>query len=186
MEARPGERVAAMSDPIPLKQVLLRQATATYDVTGRLLALVSDDDLAWRPAGGRNWMTVGQLLMHCAAYGCGRAVAGFVTGDWGAAAGETESGEDVPPAAALPGVASVAEARTLLAEDRRLTLRCLAEVEESALLRPAPAPPWGGPPRSLLEQLLLMIAHLAQHKGQLFYYLKLMGREVGTAELWGE
>ncbi len=186
MEARPRSAPLAMSDSIALKQVLVRQATSTYDVTGRLFALVADDDLAWRPANGRNWMTVGQLLMHCAAFGCGRAIEGFVTGDWGAAAGEAEAGAHIPPVAALPGVASVAEARALLAEDRRLTLRCLGEVEESALLALAPPPPWGGPARSLLEQLQLMIAHLAQHKGQLFYYLKLMGRDVGTAELWGD
>jgi hypothetical protein len=30
-----------------------------------------------------------------------------------------------------------------------------------------------------------MLAHLAQHKGQLFYYLKLMGRPVHTGHLWG-
>jgi len=29
-----------------------------------------------------------------------------------------------------------------------------------------------------------MIAHLVQHKGQLFYYLKLMGKDVSTADLW--
>jgi uncharacterized damage-inducible protein DinB len=38
---------------------------------------------------------------------------------------------------------------------------------------------------SLFEHLLRMIAHLAQHKGQLFYYLKLMGKEVNTSDLWG-
>jgi hypothetical protein len=30
-----------------------------------------------------------------------------------------------------------------------------------------------------------MIQHLAQHKGQLFYYLKLQGKPVNTAHLWG-
>jgi hypothetical protein len=30
-----------------------------------------------------------------------------------------------------------------------------------------------------------MIRHLAQHKGQLFYYLKLMGRDVDSSDLWG-
>jgi hypothetical protein len=27
--------------------------------------------------------------------------------------------------------------------------------------------------------------HLAQHKGQLFYYLKLQGKPVNTTDLWG-
>ncbi len=186
-----------MSSAITLKQILLAQATATYDVTGRLFALVTDADLLWKPASGDNWMSVGQLLMHCAAFGCGRAVAGFVTGDWVGAEEPGEprrpggdaaaaAAEHAPPASALPSVATVAEAVRLLAEDRRLTARCLEGVDAAALLMPASQPPWGGPVLSLFEQIQLMIAHLAQHKGQLFYYLKLMGREVGTADLWGD
>ncbi len=30
-----------------------------------------------------------------------------------------------------------------------------------------------------------MIEHLKQHKGQLFYYLKLQGKPVNTSDLWG-
>jgi hypothetical protein len=37
----------------------------------------------------------------------------------------------------------------------------------------------------LSQQLLRMIAHLAPHKGQLFYYLKLVGKDVKTGDLWG-
>jgi len=29
------------------------------------------------------------------------------------------------------------------------------------------------------------VNHLLSHKGQLFYYLKLQGREVNTMHLWG-
>jgi uncharacterized damage-inducible protein DinB len=45
--------------------------------------------------------------------------------------------------------------------------------------------PWGGPGASLFQHLLHMVAHLAQHKGQLFYYLKLMGKDLKTGDLWG-
>jgi hypothetical protein len=31
-----------------------------------------------------------------------------------------------------------------------------------------------------------MSVHLNQHKGQLFYYLKLMGEDVKTEDLWGK
>lgn len=170
-----------------LKQVLLREATTTYDLTGRLVARVSDNDLAWKPTNGSNWMTMGQLLLHCASFGCGLAVQGFVTGDWGDASAEPapDPGVHVPPPSALPSVQSVAEAAALLAQDRQLTLRCIEGVEESVLLAPSVSPPWGGEQLSLFEQLLLMIAHLSQHKGQLFYYVKLMGQDVGTADLWG-
>jgi hypothetical protein len=35
------------------------------------------------------------------------------------------------------------------------------------------------------QRLLQMVAHLAQHKAQLFYYLKLQGKPVHTGHLWG-
>ena len=35
------------------------------------------------------------------------------------------------------------------------------------------------------RQLLQMVQHLDRHKSQLFYYLKLQGKPVTTAELWG-
>ena len=44
---------------------------------------------------------------------------------------------------------------------------------------------WGGPEMCLFQRPLRMIAHLAQHKGQLFYYLKLMGKDVKTSDLRG-
>jgi uncharacterized damage-inducible protein DinB len=69
--------------------------------------------------------------------------------------------------------------------DRSLALRCIGEVEEADLLAKRFTAPWGGPEISLFQHLLLMIAHLTQHKGQLFYYLKLMGKDVNTSDLWG-
>ncbi|MBZ5572905.1 MAG: hypothetical protein LAO09_13620 [Acidobacteriia bacterium] len=45
--------------------------------------------------------------------------------------------------------------------------------------------PWGGCEVSLFQHLLQMIAHLNQHKGQLFYYHKLIGKDVNTRDLWG-
>ena len=171
-----------------LKEVLTEEAETTYAITGRLVARVADADLEWKPpAGTTDWMTVGQLLMHCARFGCGKAVQGFVTGDWEAAGDVAEPGADphLPPAAALPSVASVAEALELLEADRRLALECISVAPESDLLARRLTAPWGGPEEVLFRHLLHMIAHLAQHKGQLFYYLKLMGRRVGTQDLWG-
>jgi uncharacterized damage-inducible protein DinB len=171
-----------------LQQVLTEEAETTYAITQNLVRRVADADLRWRPADGRtDWMTVGQLLMHCASFGCGKAVQGFVRGDWGAPDGAADAGPDahVPPATALPSVASVREALELLEADRALTLQCIAETREADLLAHRVAAPWGGPAVPLFQQLLHMIAHLNQHKGQLFYYLKLMGRDVGTSDLWG-
>jgi uncharacterized damage-inducible protein DinB len=59
------------------------------------------------------------------------------------------------------------------------------KLEEAELLANRFTAPWGGSELSLFQHLLLMIAHLAQHKGQLFYYLKLMGKDLNTSDLWG-
>jgi len=167
-----------------LTGVLLTEAETTYAITDHLFRLVTDDELAWTPPGGTGWMSLGQLLMHCADAGCGKAVQGFVTGDWGPGADPTEQ-DHVPPAEALPSVTSVGQALELLAADRRLTMGCIQVAGEENLVGRDLAAPWGGPEIPLFRQLLHMVGHLTQHKGQLFYYLKLMGKDVHTSDLWG-
>jgi len=172
-----------------LKNILKKEAETAYTITGRLFHLVSNNELTWSPPVGKNWMTMGQLLMHCAKFGCGKAVKGFVKGDWGLSEGtkvEDLSSEDhVPEHSRLPRVESVEQALELLAEDKLLTLNCIKEIDTNKLLdKPFPAP-WGGPELFLFDHLLQMIAHLNQHKGQLFYYLKMMGKDVNTNDLWG-
>ncbi len=159
-------RAASTEVTMTLTEVLLAEAEANYAITESLFRRVADDELPWTPATGKSWMTVGQLLMHCASFGCGRAIQGFVTGDWGSGVEDAGKQEHVPPAAALPSVASMREALELLAADRRLARGCIRAAGEANLLR-------------------RMVAHLAQHKGQLFYYLKLMGKDVNTRDLWG-
>ena len=167
-----------------LKQVLLDEAESTYAVTAKLVRRITDSELSWKPTTGKNWMSISQLLMHCSSFGCGKAVQGFVTGNWGTPE-PMEAEQHVPPATALPGVESVEQALDLLEDDRRLALRCIEDVNETDLLTKQIIAPWGGLEASLFQHLSLMIAHLAQHKGQLFYYLKLMGKDVSTADLWG-
>ena len=178
-----------MNTRTTLTQVLLEEAEATYSITERLFRRVADRELLWKPATGGPWMTVGQLLMHCASFGCGKAIQGFVTGDWGlperTSLENLDATQHVPPPAALPTVQSVKQALELLACDRSLAYRRISEVDESEFLGRRLSAPWGGPENTLFQHLLLMIAHLGQHKGQLFYYLKLMGKELNTGDLWG-
>ncbi len=178
-----------MKAGITLKELLVDETEATYAITARLIQQVTDHDLSWKPATGHNWMTMGQLLMHCSSFSCGKAIQGFVRGDWGMAEEiESEKGianQHVPPPSALPTVTSVEQALKLLAEDRNLALTCINEIKESELLTKKLTAPWGGPERSLFQHLLQMIAHLIQHKGQLFYYLKLKGHDLNTSDLWG-
>jgi uncharacterized damage-inducible protein DinB len=162
--------------------LLKAELASAYAVTDNLMALVEEADLPWKPATGSNWMTTGQLLKHLTE-GCGMPFRGFITGDWGVPEGTDLSG--LPTAEQLPAVASVAEARQLLAEDKARAFAALATVDEDALSsRDAPAP-WDPSGMKLGPRLLQMVHHLEQHKGQLFYYLKLQGKPVNTAHLWG-
>ena len=166
-------------------ELLKAEVESTYAVTERLLALLGEDSLEWKPSTGSNWMTTGQLLKHLT-QGCGATFRAFITGDWGLPEG-TDSSEltQLPPAEKLPTIESVAEARRLLREDKETAFEMLAASGEEQLAHnPAPAP-WDPTEMVLGHRLLQMVDHQKQHKGQLFYYLKLQGKPVGTRELWG-
>jgi uncharacterized damage-inducible protein DinB len=171
-----------------LKDVLEQEAEILYEVTAKLFQLVDADDLSWKPPMGSNWMTVGQLLKHCTE-ACGMGIKGFATGDWGLPEGR--SFEDIPPdqmlppAEKMPSVDSVDQALELLAKDKQMAIDTLAGVKEGDLLTVKSTAPWGGPEVTLFQHLYHMIGHLDIHKGQLFYYLKLQGKDVNTSNLWG-
>ena len=171
-----------------LVEILREEADDVFRVTERLFRRVEPDALQWKPTTGENWMTVGQLLMHCAT-SCGQSIRAFATGDFGLPEGvrfeDLPPEEVLPPASKLPSVDSVEQALQMLAEDRALAWAQLACLDESHLLAGRYAAPWGGPPRTLFQHLYNMIGHLGQHKGQLFYYLKLRGQDVNTGDLYG-
>jgi len=162
----------------------------TYRVTDSLMTMVDDAELDWKPATGKNWMTTGQLLMHLTT-ACGFCCQGFVTGDWGMPEGvqmqDLPPEQMMPPAEALPAVGSVAEARELLAADRELAHRMVRQAGEERLETEQTRAPWDpeGTECALGSHLLGMVQHLATHKAQLFYYLKLQGKDVNTWHLWG-
>lgn len=171
-----------------LTAMLKCEAEDMYRVTENLVRKLEPADLGWKPSTGRNWMSVGQLLKHLTE-ACGGATKGLVTGDWGLPPGvkmEDMKPEDMlPPAERMPAVTSVQEALDLLAQDRKMALHYIAEAGEKNLFDKQLTAPWGGPEQPLGMHLWHMIQHLGQHKGQLFYYLKLMGRPVHTGDLWG-
>jgi uncharacterized damage-inducible protein DinB len=97
-----------------------------------------------------------------------------------------EPGEMLPSAEKMPTVESVAQARELLAKDREQALEVLRSVDETDLAERELAAPWHpGETFVLGRHLLHSIRHSLQHKGQLFYYLKLQGKSVNTGHLWG-
>lgn len=161
-----------------------------YRAADNLMAMVEDADLDWKPAAGANWMTVGQLLLHMTT-ACGYCCRCFLTGEWGPPEGvevpEDAAGEKgLLPAEALPTIDSVQAARDALAADKQVALAAVAEAGEDKLDGERVAAPWeADSPRLLGEHMLGMVWHLQSHKSQLFYYLKLMGRDVNTMHLWG-
>jgi uncharacterized damage-inducible protein DinB len=160
----------------------------TYGSTQKLLDLVDDDKLGWKPATGSNWMTMGQLAKHLTE-ACGAPCRGFVTGDWGIPAGSDPdnmpSDQMLPPAERLPTITSAAEAKRLLEQDKKLALAMVAQAGEDNLANKVATAPWDKMQMKLGNRVLQMIGHLNQHKGQLYYYLKLQGKPVNTMHLWG-
>ena len=170
-------------------QLLKSEIETAYATTARLLDKVDPDRLDWKPESGDNWMTVGQLLAHIT-NACGAGCKGFVTGDWGLPAGtkleDLSPEEMLPPAEKMPAIESVESARKLLSEDKIIALQMIDQAGEDDLANRAVAAPWApGVAFALGRYLLQMIQHLDRHKSQLFYYLKLQGKPVNTADLWG-
>lgn len=170
-------------------ELLNAEVAATFRATEGLLDLVDDDKLAWKPETGSNWMTTEQLLMHITG-SCGACCKGFVTGDWGLPPDvkmEEMAPEDMlPPAEKMPAVESLARARELLAEDRATAFQMIGQAGEDDLAGKLVDAPWCPEVKMPLGQhLLQMVGHLALHKAQLFYYLKLQEKQVNTGHLWG-
>jgi len=166
------------------KELITRELEDTYRVSAGLFELVEEADLNWKPATGSNWMTTAQLLKHITD-SCAGAFKGVVTGDWGIDMSELPPEEMLPPAEKLPGIDSLDEAKRLLAEDRRGALEILASLDDEKLATAKAPVPWDPTEMILGHRLLQMLEHMKQHKGQLFYYLKLQGKPVHTGHLYG-
>ncbi len=164
------------------KALLKTEVDNTYRVTAHLLDLVDENKMNWKPHTGSNWLTVGQLINHITE-ACGSNVKGFVTGDWSAFDAVSAQGP-LPPAESFPQAVSVDQVRKQLQEDHDLTLDLLNECSEEDLSKKLVSAPWDPKQAPLGQRILQMIEHLKQHKGQLYYYLKLQGKPVNTLDLW--
>ena len=157
-----------------------REFAYTYGASTILMKLVAEDELGYQPptpegAEATGWMTMGQLLHHMTG-ACGAMCKAFEANDW------TPIMSNVP--GEPPSAASVAEALTALEADRLVGLAAIEQATEDRMETQQITAPWGIE-GSLGQQFLDSVKHLAQHKSQLFYYLKLLGRPVHTGHLWG-
>ena len=145
------------------KTLLEKEVESNFKVTSNLFDLVEPDKLNWKPESGSNWMTTGQLLMHTAT-ACGSSFKGFLTGDWGLPEGvdmsQMSPEEMLPPAEKLPTIESVAKAKQLLAEDKKVALDMLATCDEKTLANKMASAPWDQSRMILGHRLLQMIDHL--------------------------
>jgi hypothetical protein len=178
--------------------LLTAHIEATYKATDGLMKLVKKDDLAWKPKTGTNWLTTAQLLDHLT-NACGWCIDAFLRDDWTPPAppptkgkakakkpAETDPATGMVLASGMPAVKSVAEARKKLEADKQVALAALAKAGEKGLAETMREAPWcPGVKKPLGQHALGMVEHLAQHKAQLFYYLKLQGKPVNTMHLYG-
>jgi len=153
------------------KTILIEQVKDAYRTAEGLLELVEEEQLSWKPESGENWMTVGQLLNHMAD-ACGLMFKCFITGTW-----EFEEG--------LGAVETVTEGKDKLLADKALALELLEGLTDNDLITRMVQAPWEKKARPLGYSLTMMVSHLDVHKSQLFYYLKLQGKDVNTAHMWG-
>ncbi len=160
-------------------------AEGVYRATMTLFDLVPEDKLDWRPSDKNNWWTTSQLLMHLTT-ATGVCMKGFITGEWPEMP-EFEGCEEgvLPPAEVFPTVASVAEAKRMLEEDRKLAATQLAELSDDDFSNKIVTAPWDPRPLPLWNQLLMSVEHQISHKTTLFGYLKLLGVDVNTGHLYG-
>ena len=63
------------------KKLLESEIQSTYKVTDRLIDMVDEGTMDWKPSLENNWMSMEQLLCHITD-ACGMPIRGFVTGDW--------------------------------------------------------------------------------------------------------
>ncbi|MBF0586997.1 DinB family protein [Prosthecochloris sp. N3] len=168
--------------------LLHREIDALYPCTVRLIDLLDQNDLQWKPSTGTNWMTTAQLLMHLST-ACGVPMKDFVTGDSGIpedlAANQLTFDEMLPPAEHMPAAQSIPEALELLEQDRQMAGDAIDMCSENDLEQRLIPALWDPTPMPLGYRLLQMTGHLNQHKTQLYYYLKLMGKPVNTRTLYG-
>ncbi len=167
-----------------IKDLLKSDADVVYGATEKLFALFDDAQLDWKPESGKNWMTAGQCILHCT-NACGHIAQMFVSGDWGMPEEGYDESEMLPGAQTMPSANSISEALSKLAKDKESFIAAIDSTKEEDLLNKLSTAPWGGPERPLAGHMNSCIAHLETHKAQLFYYLKLQGKEVNTMQLWG-
>jgi hypothetical protein len=170
-------------------ELLQQQIEESFNVAERLVKLLNEKDLSWKPSETNNWMTTAQLLFHLS-QSCGVPIKGFTTGEWEMPAHsdmhDKKTEKMLPPAEKLQSVKSLDEAFKRLETDKKIALDSINLCSEEDLTSKKAPAPWDPTPVNLGKRLVEMLEHFNQHKAQLFYYLKLQGKPVNTMHLYGK
>lgn len=129
--------------------------------TLQVLDLIDQGDLSWRPSADQ--YSLGQQLLHIAQTE-DRFFRGIFEGDW--STDRIRFPEDLPD---LPDL------RAYFLRVRQFTLSKLREVDASQLGRTMEIPD-GPPDHSLRSWLWFVLEHELHHRGQIWAYLRAMGR----------
>jgi len=164
-----------VNDSTELTSLLLAKVEQQVELALRLTALVPCDRLEWQPAA--NVFRLGQLLGHLL-----EAAAGFCAALYRLKPRELAHFERLR---GLPvnHDCDAAEAAGRLRDYLGHVREGFALLNDADLARRLPTvfAPSG---EAALTILLANLEHFINHKHQLFFYLKLLGVEVGTAELY--
>lgn len=142
-------------------QDLIEHLERYRTITLQVFDLVDDADLAWRPSPDQ--YSLGQQLLHIA-QAEDRFIHGLFEDDW--------SKERVRFPAELPGSE---EMRSFFAAVRKRTLDRLGTLEDADPGRVVEVPE-GPPGWSLRSYLWFILEHELHHRGQVWAYLRAMGK----------
>jgi hypothetical protein len=153
----------------------IEYAESLYRPTVKLISLAPAGKLDWKPGQG-NYMNLGQLLHHLSTCPGGLVMA---------------VNNAFPPSEAFQKFVQedLKNTKTPEVAGRELSRgwdeakAALSRVSEADFQAKMVAVPWG-PPMPLWRTCLGMAEHWANHKYQLFFYLKLLGQPVNTMTLY--
>lgn len=153
----------------------IEYAESIYRPTAKLISLAPAGQLDWKPAAG-NSMTLGQLLHHLST--CPGIFVAAVNNAFPPADAFQKFIQEDLKHTTTPEVAAREASRGW--EEAKATLSGVSEADFQTKLVNIP---WG-PPIPLWRASLGMAEHWANHKYQLFFYLKLLGLPVNTMTLY--
>jgi uncharacterized damage-inducible protein DinB len=153
-----------------------RFAAGLKNATRGLIELSPDDKLDWRPDD--SFMKLGAVIRHLAD-GFGDSLARMLDNDW------PEGSSELPTADAFPTVGSTKEGLELLDVDWKRFEDRLGALSDDEFNNMMVQPPWMPAPISLRDYMLMTAEHQANHKMQLFTYLRLLGEKIHTGHLYG-